>query len=196
MSGHASPRKGADIFFEVAAALPEHDFLWVGGWRQEETIDNIAFEDFERAALPNLYISGAVDNPYPYMAMMDVFFLSSREDPNPLVLGEALVLGLPILCFSHTTAVADRLGRFAVVCYGKPNAADAARVLRATSAEALRRPEFRGGGEAFVADYDLRAKMTKISDLIARLRGEPAAPQPADAMRRELNGGVVELSFS
>jgi glycosyltransferase involved in cell wall biosynthesis len=196
MSGHASPRKGVDIFLETAAALPEHDFLWVGGWRPEETVDNIAYEDFERAALPNLYIAGAVDNPYPYLAMMDLFFLSSREDPNPLVLGEALVLGLPILCFSHTTGVADRLGRFATVCYGDANAADAVRVLRASSASALRRPEFRSVGEAYVADYDLRAKMTKISDLIARLRGKPATPPATDAVRRDLKGGIVELSFT
>ncbi len=200
MSGHASPRKGVDIFFEVAAASPAHDFLWVGGWRPDETIDNIALEDFERVALPNFYVTGAVDNPYPYMRMMDLFFLSSREDPNPLVLAEALVLGIPILCFSHSTGVADRLGRFGIVCYGRPNAADAARVLRATSAEALRSPGLRSVGEAFVADYDLKAKMPGIFDLIARLRGEPSpehvAPGGAEAVRRQLAGGIVELSFS
>ncbi len=200
MSGHASARKGVDIFFEVAAASPQHDFLWVGGWRPEETVDNIAYEDFERAALPNLYVAGAVDNPYPYMAMMDLFFLSSREDPNPLVLGEALALSTPVLCFSRTTGVADRLGRWSILCYGEANAADAIRVLDASTAEALRRPGFRDAGGSYVAEYDLRTKMAKLNDLIARLRGEPASAPvifpPEGAERREVEGGATELVFS
>ena len=196
MCGHASYRKGADIFLETAAAVPEADFLWVGGWRRQEASDNIAFGEFTARALPNFYVTGAVDNPYPYMAAMDLFFLSSREDPNPLVVGEALALGAPILSFSATTAIADRLGRCGVLCYGKPNAADAVRLLRASTAEALRRPGFRGAGEAFVADYDLRAKMAEITGLIARLRGDSAPPAPEGAARRALEGGAVELVFS
>ena len=193
MCGHASFRKGADIFLETAAAVPEADFLWVGGWRPQEASDNIAFGDFTARALPNLYLAGAVDNPYPYMAMTDLFFLSSREDPNPLVVGEALSLGVPILAFSATTAIGDRLGRCAILCHGKPNPTDAARILRATSAEALRRPGLRKADEAFVADYDLRTKMAGVCGLIARLRG--GAPAEG-AARRELNGGAVELVFS
>ena len=196
MCGHASYRKGADIFLETAAAVPEADFLWVGGWRPQEAGDNIAYSSFNSRALPNLYVTGAVDNPYPYMASLDLFFLSSREDPNPLVVGEALALGVPILAFSATTAIADRLGRCGVLCYGKPNAVDAARILRASSAEALRRPGFRGAGEAFVADYDLRAKMAEITGLIARLRGGAAPPVAEGAARRTLEGGAVELVFS
>jgi glycosyltransferase involved in cell wall biosynthesis len=196
MCGHASYRKGADIFLETAAAVPEADFLWVGGWRPQEAGDNIAYAGFNLRALPNLYVAGAVDNPYPYMAIMDLFFLSSREDPNPLVVGEALALGVPILAFSATTAIADRLGRCGVLCYGKPNAVDAARILRASNAETLRRPGFRSAGEAFVADYDLRAKMADITGLIARQRGDSAPPVMPGAAQRRLEGGAVELSFS
>ncbi len=196
MCGHASFRKGADIFFEVAAASPDVDFLWVGGWRPQEASENIAFAEFNARALPNFYVTGAVDNPYPYLGMMDLFFLSSREDPNPLVLAEALVLDTPLLAFSHSTAIADRLGRCGILCYGKPNAADAVRVIDALSPEAARRSEFRSAGRAFVADYDLRTKMTGIGELIARLRGEAPARVPLDALRRDLGEGVTELVFS
>jgi hypothetical protein len=196
MCGHASYRKGADIFLETAAAVPEADFLWVGGWRPQEAGDNIAYSGFNARALPNLYVTGAVDNPYPYLASLDLFFLSSREDPNPLVVGEALALGAPILSFSATTAIADRLGRCGLMCYGKPNAVDAARILRASSAEALRRPGLRGAGEAFVADYDLRAKMADVTGLIARLRGGAAPAVTQGAAKRTLEGGAVELVFS
>ena len=202
MSGHASGRKGADIFLEVAQALPDCDFLWVGPWTLSDAPENIAYQTFLRHAPPNFYLTGPVDNPFPYMRLMDLFFLSSREDPNPLVLAEAMVLKLPILCFSRATAVTDRLGRHAIVLYGDANATDAARALRACTAQAARRPAFRAVGEAFLDDYDLQAKMPKIRDLIARLRGEPptrdaVAFVPADgAAKRDLGQGVVELTFS
>ena len=200
MCGHASYRKGVDIFFDVAAATPACDFLWVGGFRPREASENVAFAEFNTRALPNFFISGAVENPFPYLRMMDLFFLSSREDPNPLVLAEALALQRPLLCFSQTTAIADRLGRCAIVCYGKPNVADAARVIGACSAETLRRPEFQRLGDAFVAEYDLRAKMGALRDLIARLRGETPPPatqfETPGAVPHYLETGVVELTFS
>jgi glycosyltransferase involved in cell wall biosynthesis len=172
MCGHASPRKGADIFLETAAAVPECDFIWIGGWRPEETADNEVYPDFLKRKLPNLFVTGAVDNPYPHMQPLDMFFLSSREDPNPVVIAEALVLGVPILCFSRSTAIADRLGRCAIVCYGLPNPADAARVFGVCDPQRLRSASFRGASESFVAEYDLMAKMTAVHQLVARLRGE------------------------
>ena len=171
MCGHASPRKGADIFLETAAAAPQCDFIWIGGWRPEETPDNEVYPDFVKRALPNVFVTGAVDNPYPYMQQMDMFFLSSREDPNPVVIAEALCLGVPILCFSGSTAIADRLGRCAILCYGLPNPADAARVIGVCDPQRLRSASFRGASESFVAEFDLMAKMTMVHDLIARLRG-------------------------
>ena len=202
MCGSASARKGVDIFVGVAAALPAHDFLWVGPWSLEEAPENIAFRDFARSAPPNLYITGAAENPYAYMAIMDLFFLSSREDPNPLVLAEALALNLPILCFTQTTAIADRLGRCAVVCHGEANIEDAARILAACSPDAVRGSAFRAAGEDFLADYDLNEKMTKVRNFIARLRGEAAAAdqfvatEMESASMRYLGQGVVELTFS
>jgi glycosyltransferase involved in cell wall biosynthesis len=181
MCGHASARKGADIFLQTAAALPDVDFLWIGGWRPEETPDNVAYADFNTQALPNLYIAGSVDNPYPYMQAMDLFFLSSREDPNPVVIAEAAILGVPVLCFSRATAIGDRLGRSAIVCYGAPNAADAARVIGASATEALRSPGFRETGSRLAPEYDLKAKMDTIRDLIARLRETATAPERAQA---------------
>ncbi len=175
MCGHASPRKGADIFLETAAAVPQCDFIWIGGWRPEETADNDVYPDFLKRRLPNFFVTGAVDNPYPYMQGLDMFFLSSREDPNPVVIAEALVLGVPILCFSRSTAIADRVGRCAIVCYGLPNPTDAARVFGVCDPQRLRSASFRGASESFVAEYDLMAKMTGVRELVARLRGAGAA---------------------
>lgn len=198
MSGHASARKGVDIFFDTAAALPDYDFLWVGGFSPQDTADNIVFDECLRRALPNLYVAGPVENPFPLMRQMDLFFLSSREDPNPLVLAEAMALDVPILVFSHSTAIADRLGRSAVLCHGRPNAPDAIRIIGACTAQALRRPGFRKVGEATLREYDLVSKMGQIKDLIAGLRGRTptAFVPPVGGVKREMGQGVVELSFS
>jgi glycosyltransferase involved in cell wall biosynthesis len=175
MCGHASPRKGVDIFFEVAEALPECEFLWIGSWSPEQTDDNIMYDRFLTSKLANLYVSGSVDNPYAYMRDMDVFFLSSREDPNPLVLAEAMVLGVPLLCFSRATAVGDWLGRTAILCHGAPNAADAIRVLRACRPEQVRSESFRRLADRFIGQFDVKEKVAQVWELIARARGAASA---------------------
>ena len=170
MCGHASLRKGVDTFYSTAKALPECDFLWIGGWGPEETADNAIFDAFVEDRLPNVYVSGSVANPYPYMGAFDIFFLSSREDPNPVVLAEAMTLDVPLLCFSETTGVTDRLGRSAILCYGSPNVEDAARVIKTFTPEKARSPEFRGLADMFLPAFDLREKMVMVSEMIAELR--------------------------
>lgn len=157
MCGHASPRKGVDVFFHTAQAMPEHNFLWIGGFFSHETDDNIIYDDFLRVKLPNFYVTGVAHNPYPHLAALDVFFLSSREDPNPLVLGEALALHIPVLAFSGSTGIGERLGRWATLCYGEVNLADAQRVLCQLSKHTLIPVD-----DAYLADYDLKAKMPAL----------------------------------
>lgn len=180
MCGHASPRKGADIFFATAEAMPGYDFLWIGGWAPDESIENTAYEAFVTKKLSNLYMTGAVDNPYSYMRRLDIFFLSSREDPNPLVLAEAVVLQIPILCFSKTTAVGDRLGRTSIMCYGTPNVADSVRILEACVPTEIRAESFRGLADECVAAFDLKEKMGQVMDLISVIRATDKDSAVAD----------------
>ncbi|HEV2301418.1 MAG TPA: glycosyltransferase [Stellaceae bacterium] len=167
MCGHASPRKGADIFLAAAAACPGHDFVWVGNWDERDAPDNPVLAEYAQQRLPNLYVTGGVDNPYKYIGRFDLFFLSSREDPNPLVLAEALVLGVPVLAFSETTAVTDFLGRSGILCHGAANAADAVRVLRALDAEEVRSKAFRGLTERFRARFDIAQKIGGLAEFLA-----------------------------
>lgn len=169
MCGHASRRKGCDIFYETAAAAPQHDFVWVGNWGPPDTPENIVYERFLAERLPNLYVSGLVANPYQYIGRFDLFFLSSREDPNPVVLGEALALRVPILAFSRTTGAADFLGRSAILCHGAANAEDAARVLNALDAAEIRAPEFRALSDGFRARFDIAQKIGGLSEFLASL---------------------------
>ena len=170
MCGHASLRKGADIFFEAAAAIPEHDFVWVGNWSRDDAPENTVIDQYLERRLPNLYVTDGVDNPYKYIARFDLFFLSSRVDPNPLVLAEAMSLGVPVLSFSRTTAVADFLGRSAILCHGTTNTEDTVRVLSALDPAEIRSAAFHRSGEELQRRFEITQKTPALLRFLASLR--------------------------
>lgn len=170
MVGHASQRKGSDIFFEAAKSLPQHDFIWVGNWNSEDAPENTIYLEFLKAKLPNLFISGGVSNPYSYISNFDLFFLSSREDPNPVVLAEALILGVPILTFSKTTAVTDFLGRCAVLCHGHTNVTDSIRALKALGKAEVRSDAFKPNVAEHRRRFSVTDKVANLVDLLDSLQ--------------------------
>jgi glycosyltransferase involved in cell wall biosynthesis len=169
MIGHASQRKGSDIFFEAAKTLKQHDFIWVGNWDEDDAPENTVYPNFVHAKLPNLFVSGGVNNPYKYISNFDLFFLSSREDPNPVVLAESLILRVPILAFSKATAVTDFLGRCAILCHGKANAPDAVRVLGALDPSEVRSDGFRPNSAEYRQRFDVTRKIADVVDLLDSL---------------------------
>ena len=123
MCGLAQPRKGADIFFELAIQLPSYDFIWIGPWYPSETIHNRrTFERYKSERLTNFYVTGLVVNPYPYICQADTFVLTSREDPNPLVVAEALVLGRRVVAFARSGASVAMLEKYGYALSGHVDA--------------------------------------------------------------------------
>jgi len=47
-------------------------------------------------------ITGMTEDPFQYYSKLDVFLMTSREDPFPLVNLEAAQCGLPIICFDRS----------------------------------------------------------------------------------------------
>lgn len=101
--GKASERKGVDLWLEVATAvipaisdLDPH-FLWIG---------DEAPPDFESRApgtgslAGRVTFTGSLENPYPWLAALDLFILTSRADPFPLVVMESMLLGKPVVAFA------------------------------------------------------------------------------------------------
>ncbi|MDZ7897034.1 MAG: glycosyltransferase family 4 protein [Arcicella sp.] len=107
--GTVDLRKGVDVFLQVAHQLKQEKdiyFLWVGG--QNTEIDYKIFQiDKDRLELKNVVFQTSVDNPLDFMDAFDVFFVSSREDPYPLVVLEAAVLSKPIICFDKAGGAKD-----------------------------------------------------------------------------------------
>lgn len=105
--GNAEWRKGNDIFNWIAfdtlrksAQFPLY-FVWVGVGEQHEIYELIR-DDIRRMGLEDkIILIPPVPNAMDYIARFDIFLLSSREDPYPLVVTEAALNETPIICFDN-----------------------------------------------------------------------------------------------
>lgn len=107
--GTVDLRKGVDIFLHAANKLKTDStifFLWVGGQETETDYKNFLI-DKSRLGLENVFFQPSVNNPLDFMSIFDVFFVSSREDPYPLVVLEAALLSKPIICFDKAGGAKD-----------------------------------------------------------------------------------------
>jgi glycosyltransferase involved in cell wall biosynthesis len=112
-SGTTDWRKSPDLFVQLARALQkrmapkEVHFVWVGGDASGPEF-GMLWHDVRRIGLePFVHFVGHRENPRDYFAAFDVFALTSREDPYPLVVLEAAALGLPILGFEKSGGIGE-----------------------------------------------------------------------------------------
>lgn len=104
--GSIGVRKGSDLFLEVArqVAVPNRGapvhFLWVGG--QPAAVEKIRAEAAAAGLGAVMHFIGDQESVAPYFQASDVFLLTSREDPFPLVMLEAALFRTPIVCFADT----------------------------------------------------------------------------------------------
>lgn len=125
-------RKGVDLFISTAQIIinkkPQSSFkfLWVGGGMLHESVYKVYLIDqIERAGLSEIVsINDPVDNLDPIYRNADIFFLSSRLDPLPLVSIEAMNYGIPLVCFDNATGIAQYLSENKLTSYGVANYLD------------------------------------------------------------------------
>ncbi|MFT4033089.1 MAG: glycosyltransferase family 4 protein [Siphonobacter sp.] len=101
-------RKGIDIFVQLARlSTSDTHFVWVGA--DEHKVEyQMIMEDIRRLGIHNrVHLVPHSDRPYDYIAAFDVFVLTSREEPYPLVVLEAALLGKPIVCFDQSGGAPD-----------------------------------------------------------------------------------------
>jgi glycosyltransferase involved in cell wall biosynthesis len=100
-------RKGADLFVQLARlSMPDVHFAWLGIEEDSAALKptlHMMREDLRRLGLTKrVHLLPRVAQPLHYMAAFDVFALTSREEPYPLVVLEAALLRKPILCFDQS----------------------------------------------------------------------------------------------
>jgi glycosyltransferase involved in cell wall biosynthesis len=98
-------RKGPDLFVQLATEVRRRTrepvrFVWVGGDLTGADWERVR-SDIERTGSDHVHFVGMKPDPLPWFAMADVFALTSREDPFPLVCLEAAALGLPIVTYRN-----------------------------------------------------------------------------------------------
>ena len=98
-------RKGPDLFVQLAAEVrrrtrePVH-FVWLGGDLDGMDMHRLR-SDMTRTGVDHVHFIGQRDNPMPWFAIADVFALTSREDPFPLVCLEHAAMGHPIVTYRN-----------------------------------------------------------------------------------------------
>jgi glycosyltransferase involved in cell wall biosynthesis len=111
--GYADLRKGFDLFLQLwrvvrsTSSLVTH-FCWVGDidpslkdWMTNE------IADAERTG--TFHMAGYRKDIAALLSAADAFALTSREDPFPSVVLEALYAGLPIMAFEHSGGIPELL---------------------------------------------------------------------------------------
>ena len=112
--GYADHRKGIDLFVSIGARVmkenPDAVFVWVGH-RDEDIWPGISKAVKESGYSDRFVFTGLDFDTDLYYAGADVYTLTSREDPFPLVVLEAMESGLPVVAFEDRSGVCDLLKR-------------------------------------------------------------------------------------
>jgi len=86
----------------VTRRLPDADvhFVWAGGDADGPTRGGLLLDARRLGLGDRIRFVGPLEHPAELFAAMDVFALTSREDPFPLVMLEAAAAGVPLVCFA------------------------------------------------------------------------------------------------
>lgn len=112
--GYADHRKGLDLFADTCIGVMANDphavAVWVG--HADHALLAEARDAFRNAGLEERFrFTGLVDNPQDYFTAADVYALTSREDPFPSVVLEALDARVPVVSFAGVVGSEELLER-------------------------------------------------------------------------------------
>ena len=103
--GSGDFRKGIDLFVSTAQKIQQSKifFLWVG----EISIEMQEYLADHFLESKNVIFIKATSEISLYFAGSDLYFLSSREDPFPSVVLEAMSVGVPVIAFNNAGGFVD-----------------------------------------------------------------------------------------
>jgi O-antigen biosynthesis protein len=114
-AGPADHRKGIDIFCQVAVGVLRNDptarFVWIGD--DDKDLARECRSWLAVLGLANkIHFLGLIKDPdtyASYMAGADIFLMTSREDPFPSVVMDAMAAGIPVVGFRDAGGFTDLL---------------------------------------------------------------------------------------
>ena len=107
-------RKAPDLFVQLAARFKDRlvagrpvRFLWVGALKDADLVRGLR-EDLRKLGMDReVQFISELPSPHALLALSDIFCLTSREDPFPLVMLEAAALGKPVVCFDRAGGASE-----------------------------------------------------------------------------------------
>lgn len=113
-------RKGYDIFIRIAEICHQKNpgkfsFIWIGDAENkviEDELQQVGLQLKEH----NIHFIGMMPHSYDSLLPFDIFLLSSREDPYPLVVLEAAFQKVPTICFKEAGGIKEFVGDDAGWC--------------------------------------------------------------------------------
>ena len=112
--GFADRRKGLDLFVEVGLELTERRqdtfFVWVGH-HDAGAFSEARARITEAGRDSRFFFPGLVENPDAFFAGADAYLMTSREDPFPLVVLDALDARVPVIGFDGGGGFVELLQR-------------------------------------------------------------------------------------
>lgn len=195
--GRADWRKGADVFLQVAAALKRRAdgrrklaFRWIGFVPTGDCETTLRRDARLLGVEESFRFVGEVTNAPSLLGASDVFCLTSREDPFPLVMLEAGALGKPVVAFERSGGAQEycRFGAGLTVPYLDVEAY-AEQCLKLVGDEALRRATGDRGAALVRESFDEKIAGPRWLDMIRQLLAQglasPVARQAEAERRRE-----------
>lgn len=103
--GTTTKRKGIDLFLQVAEEVSKSrsdiHFVWVGPYSTEYSAELLESLKEDRKLGNSVSIIGPVKPEESFLNKFDLFVLTSREDPYPLVVLEAAINQVPVISFEN-----------------------------------------------------------------------------------------------
>jgi glycosyltransferase involved in cell wall biosynthesis len=207
-AGTVQLRKGLDLFISCAKKVIERNpgkrvrFVWIGsGFNPDEDLNYSCFidEQIKRSGLGDSFaLLNEVNELQCAYDSADIFFLSSKLDPLPLVAQDALFNRLPLVCFEGASGIPEHISgdpdaSFGVVPYLDVEAA-AEKIQLLLSDAALR-------DQVGEAGHNVAARLFDQTEYFSRLNqlGQKAAiAKRVEVQDRALIGasGCFNLSFA
>jgi len=173
--GTPSWRKGADLFVQLASVMSRRQFdrpvwfVWLGGPLKGETYHQLCY-DIKLLGLENsVKLIGPREDAVKYIGAFDVFVMTSREDPFPLVCLEAASMEVPIVYFDKAGGVCELVGAdggFMVPYLDLLSMAD--KVSTLLNSETLRLRYGRRAAQKSRQLYDVNVGAPRIFEIIQR----------------------------
>lgn len=109
--GSAVLRKGIDLFITICSIIKDKDpdihFVWIGDFLEKELKAQMEKKIALNCLQSNFTLTGFIPSAPDLLLPFDILTLTSREDPYPLVVIEAAILGIPTISFPGTGGIND-----------------------------------------------------------------------------------------